>query len=651
MQKLAPKQRPSAAPSWSGATNKGASVGTERLPGRSSAADRMRKSARKLTQRMPWRLAEPPALMDWLLIAALALLAAALAAAATVNGPGANPDAVNYMTTGTNLAAGRGFVTSLSAPFQETLYSPLTFWPPGYPLLIAPLVWLGLTAASAARWISILGLAATLVAVYWLGWRMGGRTTALFGAALTLALAPLLQLATLALSETSYIALTLFSTLALVHALHNRVEHAGRVRVGWLAVSALCAGAAILMRYVGVVWLGVGSAAILLNGLLISWPNRRHLGRALLYSVGYGLLGAAPVLPWFYRNWQLTGSISGMNRGVGYHPTWGENVLLMLQSLGGALLPSFLLGLGARAAQLSLPTMVVVALAAVVILLAAGALFWLGRRAWRARRLWLSPSVLRRWVVSPYFLLLVHALLYIVFILFLASTLQFAPYDWPRYLAVVYPALLLLGVATWTRLAMFAFKSFKRDRIPLSSWTEKRNRVRFALVVLLPLLLVFTSYARQTRGFLNAAASGQGFAAVEWRTSTGLQFLRAALDDSTVNVDGSKEGVELVYSNSPGAVAYQLDYPVRFLPYTDEAQQLAAFFERDALQNRQGSIAAPIQGYFILFSEELSPVDNYFRARFTADDVEAFFNRYAEGERVFVGDDAVIYRFGLPSAR
>src|SRR5262245_4331149 len=209
-----------------------------------------------------------------------------------------SPDSMNYVNVARNLLAGRGlsqdtlgfnqgdFTTQLAFPEPFTVQGPL------FPILIAALGLLGISAADAALLVPALAYPAILWAGFLLARRAWGERAALLALLLLVSSEPLRLIGGAAWAEAPGILLLLLSLLLL---LRDRAFAAG-----------LLGGLAFAERYPLLIGLPLGAA-----GLLVSRDGARGAARrAGVFALGF-LLVAGPVLA---RNLTLTGRWSGAVR-------------------------------------------------------------------------------------------------------------------------------------------------------------------------------------------------------------------------------------------------------------------------------------------------------------------------------------------------
>ncbi|MEN6459515.1 MAG: glycosyltransferase family 39 protein [Thermoguttaceae bacterium] len=209
-------------------------------------------------------------------------------------GNGLTPDSASYIECAESIAAGRGFQVRPFGGLDARLWQPLDSFPPGYPLLTAGLMRLGLSDAYlAARTVSVVcsGLFLVLMVTFYAR-TLPAAASMLLGMALV-ATPRMLSYETTCLSESAY---TLLAAISLFLLLRGTSD--ARASAAWLLAAGLVAGCAWCVRNVGV--------ALLLASLvyLIGQSSRFRLGRLAL-AAGVWLTGwlvaAGWLLIWDYR--------------------------------------------------------------------------------------------------------------------------------------------------------------------------------------------------------------------------------------------------------------------------------------------------------------------------------------------------------------
>jgi dolichyl-phosphate-mannose-protein mannosyltransferase len=243
-----------------------------------------------------------------------AVIAGAGILAATTLGPGVSTDSVFYLGASDSLRAGDGL-----RAFDG---SPMTVFPPGFPVALAVVGAVVGEAELAARVLNALCVAA-IVLLAWLLLRRHVRSTPLrLAGVLAVAGAPALFInSAVALSEPLFLVFVLAAALALERA----IESPDRRR--WAAVAGFLMGAAFCVRYTGTWFIAAGALILLV-------ANRDVVGaRGRLTRAAAFLVAATP----------LPALVVGRNLGLGEgHPlgasrATGRSVGQNLSDLGEGL--------------------------------------------------------------------------------------------------------------------------------------------------------------------------------------------------------------------------------------------------------------------------------------------------------------------------
>ena len=306
------------------------------------------------------------------LVMALAIAGVALVLFQTSGlGPGVTTDSVAYLSSADSFYSSGRLVM-----FDGT---PLVRWPPGYPVALAAVRVAGVDALGAARLVNAVcfGVVIAFTGV-WLLRRTASPALGVLAAVALFVSIPLLNVATLALSEIMFAVFVILYVAAL-----DRADRSERT------IDAALAGGLVALATV-TRYAGLGLA---LGGAMVLWglrPIRSSLARVGVFSVAT----LAPVLPWFARNEALGGTTRG---GFLDQPltTSGEAVALTIDAVATTLLPPAL----PREARIAL---VVVAVAVLIALLGGALRRAEGRQRSLARTAALVGVVLLGYVVFVY---------------------------------------------------------------------------------------------------------------------------------------------------------------------------------------------------------------------------------------------------------
>jgi 4-amino-4-deoxy-L-arabinose transferase-like glycosyltransferase len=224
-------------------------------------------------------------------------------------------DGSTYIEPAENLAHGRGFVAA--APLAASVHhtpvrstAPDTLRTPGYPLLLATALVLGLPLAAIVALQHLLAAGMTLV-VFLVTERMTGRWTGAFAAAMLLALFPPLIGTTLPYMGTTHEYMTDVVGAAVILAAMLAAWKAAQGMTGWAVAAGLLSGTATLVRPIALLW-------FLPLAIVIATRARRA---AVAFTIAAVLLPGA----WIARNERATGVATISSIG-------GENLLFFRAS-------------------------------------------------------------------------------------------------------------------------------------------------------------------------------------------------------------------------------------------------------------------------------------------------------------------------------
>lgn len=431
---------------------------------------------------------------------------------ATQWGIGTSPDSIAYIRSARNF-----WTESVSASNPA-----LIFRPPFYPLLLAIIGLTGIDPFVAARWLNTVLYAANICLVGMIIWRYQPHSPwlAVLGALLMLLASPLLEIHAYAWSEPLFIFLGYLGLLTLASYLEN-----GRKR--YVLLAAVPLGLALFTRYAGVAFLATAVLALLLWGRQSWW---RRVGTAVVLSV----VAIVPLLLWMVRHAGHDRLAGG--RALAFHPAGRDHFWQAVYTFSDWLqAPTALSGI------LRIGLLVLVGGTAVALLV---------RRFVYARRQSNPIPVF-------YQVLLLLLPVYVLFLLVSISFLDAAtPFD-NRILSPLYPALIFLGIYALEEL----FQQCRRWRA-----------AQIALVLLL--LFVGISAARNGRWLLQASQNGLGFSSLTWQQAEIIAQIEMLPTDT------------LIFSNLPDAVYFLSGRSANPLPRKRDAttQQVNHNYETDLLR-------------------------------------------------------------------
>jgi hypothetical protein len=453
---------------------------------------------------------------------------------ATAQGIGVSPDSVAYLGAARNLLDGRG----LSLPYGQIPDTPLTHFPPLYPLLLSASGWLGIEPAQGARWLQALlfGLLIALAgyALYIASRRAAG--FALLGSLFIVTSPTLLGLSMMAWTEVLFLLLSLLALLSLARFLEQ-------LKRPMLVLAALLVAAATLTRYAGV---ALGLTTLMGILLLQRGTRAQKLYNLALFSLFSGL----PLALWMTRNASLAGSAT--NREFSFHPLGRSHIVQAL----GTISEWFMIP--ASAPSLIKLCLLLVPLLLIVVALRLPATQQASQHQWQA-----TVDTQGRYFQR---LLVLFVLIYTVF---LAGSISFLDANTPldhRILSPVYIVGLLLIFLSVHQLVLH-LKHGPYLRMALIAFAIPM----LALHAFQGALLVTTRHQ-----------NGSGFMEVQWRQS---QIIPVVISLPTETP---------IYSNAPEGIYFLTERPALGLPkkikatmqeindsYTDELQVMKQRLEAE----------------------------------------------------------------------
>lgn len=251
---------------------------------------------------LPCSVSRPDRIASWVVLGAILLTAATLLG--LYDKRLINPDTIQLLDAARHLLAGDGFSSSIVYYESQLQFgrvpAPLTVWPPGFSwLLLLPLK-LGMSGEATAFVLCAIAHLATAWLVFVVARRLAGPWIA----AVT-SLAWLLHAATLTMvlalyAEPLYVAFMVASYVALVEA-----GKSPDWSLRWLLVAGAAGACSILMRYSGVLWPAAAGLWLLVTAI------RSRSWQPIRAALIFGALPALTTLALFWRNFLLTGRISG----------------------------------------------------------------------------------------------------------------------------------------------------------------------------------------------------------------------------------------------------------------------------------------------------------------------------------------------------
>ncbi len=266
----------------------------------------------------------------------LTMLIVAIAAASTAwillrthHGVRLTSDSAAYLSAAENLAAGKGLID-----FEG---DELTWFPPGFSIVLAGFELVGIGAKDASRWLNAILFGLTIgVSGLWLKKVCRSGVVVLAGV-LAVASSRILQYIVASLYPESLFLLLTIGSLMLVSEFCKRPGISRRAQ-RLLALAGLLAGLSAAVRYVGIV--AIASSLLL---ILLRQPSRTSLRTRLQAATLFGLTASLPVLAVLGRNLVVAGRLLGdrLDHGSGHSMLDAVEIIL---GLHGPSQPSFAIG-------------------------------------------------------------------------------------------------------------------------------------------------------------------------------------------------------------------------------------------------------------------------------------------------------------------
>jgi len=461
------------------------------------------------------------------LLALAALVGMALVAFATRYGPGVGGDATIYLTTA------RGMLSGIGPGWIEAdgTFRLLPYTPPFYPLTLSGLGLLVKDLVAGARWLNVVWFGVTILltgAYFFHATRRLWLAVLLAGA---VAASPVLVgVEVWAMSESLFILLGAAGLFTLL-------EHLASPRKSTLLAAAVLCGLAFLTRYSGASLLAAGALALVLLGRGDDRRIRLRLGRQEFgEAVFFGIIAALPTLIWMIIGYAITGTISSRS---GQPPSAYWQRFL---ETGPALQEIYLFWLVPDSVSARLPGILQAAAWIVPLVLLVVLAWLLSGRAKSADRP-TGPAALRLAALFGLFVLV-----YLI-VLTLVQVFTYPPVTLAsRMLAPAHLAVLVL---------LFALLHLALDLL----WGN--SRLALALVYLVFAGLVGSYALRSALIARDYHASGIGYNALAWRTST------------AVSLAGKLPKTVPLISNETTALMFLADRPAYALQeiYQDHPQE------------------------------------------------------------------------------
>jgi hypothetical protein len=204
-----------------------------------------------------------------------------------------SPDSVCYISIAENLLKGNGFAIYDLQPVAD--------WPPLYPALLAIGSFLKISFVNWAQFLNIILYALLVfVSARWITDKVTNRWLALVGVIAILFSLPLIYVAKYAWSETLF---TLFLILFLVRLEKSFPNHTFKN----VAILAMLTALAIMSRYIAI--------TMVLFYFIWLLFLKMDIKRKLICAGAYSVVSLTPLLIWLWRNYQITGTLTGYRGG------------------------------------------------------------------------------------------------------------------------------------------------------------------------------------------------------------------------------------------------------------------------------------------------------------------------------------------------
>ena len=200
-------------------------------------------------------------------------------------GPRISADSASYLECAGNITRGNGFLAGLFDGLDPQRWRAMSLWPPGYPLMVAGGMKLGLSAPVAGM---VVAAGSTLAALAMIAGWFASRFPARVALPLVLIFAAMAGLAryfSMCWADGPYLALTVASFLLMVRSLRTE-----KAVLWWAAMSGVLAGFAWCVRNVGLSLIGAIGLFLVLQ-LLLAQSGRRGVVRLAAWGAGVAVGG------------------------------------------------------------------------------------------------------------------------------------------------------------------------------------------------------------------------------------------------------------------------------------------------------------------------------------------------------------------------
>ncbi len=405
----------------------------------------------------------------------------------TPYGAGVSPDSTTYIGAAKSILAGKGFYLN---------GSPITHYPPLYPLFLAATGLLENNLVQAARFLNAflfgvnLGLIA--LAVYLAGGRNFLTTT--FAAIFFLSSASFIELHAMAWTEPLFI--TFFLACVILLCLYVI-----KPAMSMLIASSVVLGLSLVTRYVGIAFVPAALLIVFMNG------RERNFGRRFLNTIIYLAFTCAPLVTLLARN--LIVAKSATNRSFVIHPVlvlpYGSKLIQIVFDFF---------------APISLPGGVRPAIFGLIAVFLIVQIVLFSRRHFKDIT-WHSMNWRTMGIVMPFSCLLFS----ISYVLFLYISISFFDAATPVDSRILSPILIILIVGVFSAI-----------------WTisQKLNK---PILWLCFILFVSISIFMKTPGAIKSAVeiqnNGSGYTSRQWQNSESIAFIKLLPNNVKIYSNGA----------------------------------------------------------------------------------------------------------------
>jgi hypothetical protein len=226
----------------------------------------------------------------WCVAIALTAVAAAAAAFAIRHGPLLAPDSVTYLSMAHNLGHGRGA--------SDFTGGSVTVFGPGYPVVLARVQSLGVSAVTSARSVNVAAYASVVLLAFVLIRRRVQSWRIALGATVLIACCVQLLIATeFTSSDPLFYALVLTFILAMEELVAKSRQH----RAALIVAAGVVVWAAVLVRWAGLSLLAAGVITLLVSS------RRDGIRTALSRALSFGVVASIVPGLWALRNANVSG--------------------------------------------------------------------------------------------------------------------------------------------------------------------------------------------------------------------------------------------------------------------------------------------------------------------------------------------------------